>query len=45
MMGRITFRKDIFNGEVHDYIPKNEENIILSPDNKNNINITGLERH
>ena len=45
MMGRITFRKDIFNGEVLDYIPKNEENIILSPDNKNNINITGLERH
>lgn len=45
MMGRIAFRKDIFNGEVLDYIPKNEENIILSPDNKNNINITGLERH
>lgn len=42
--GKIVFRKNFFTDEVLDYIPKSEENIVLSPDNRNNVNISGLEK-
>ena len=41
--GTIAFRKDTFSGEVLNYIPDNEDNILLSPDNGNNSNILGLD--
>lgn len=44
MPGKIAFRKDMLHDERIDYIPKNEDNILLSPDNGNNYNILGLER-